>query len=97
VSSIVGVACVFPDVDQGRGAGVHRPGERVVYHPPLQEFCGFSDWRLPNDNIVPPPPQDALDAIDTSSEESEEGSGDEEESDDSSVLNSEGESDEDSD
>lgn len=71
VSAIVGAACVFPDLDQGREFGDHSVGERVLYHPPLVELCGYTDWKFPNDSVIPEPPAEDLADVDLSSEGSD--------------------------
>lgn len=55
VASIIGAACVFPCVDQGRDLHDSRAGLRVLYHPPLVELCGFSTWKLPPADMFPEP------------------------------------------
>lgn len=60
VSCIIGAACVFPCVDQGRRGDDYRPGLRVLYHPPLVELCGFKTWQLPLPNLFPEPSDDEL-------------------------------------
>lgn len=60
VSSIIGAACVFPCVDQGRKPDDYRPGLRVLYHPPLVEFCGFKTHQLPLPSLFPEPSIDEL-------------------------------------
>lgn len=56
VTSIIGAACVFPCVDQGRAAGDNSPGLCVWYHPPLVELSGFETWKLPSAREMFPDP-----------------------------------------
>jgi hypothetical protein len=93
VSSIIGAACVFPDTDQGRQVGDHSAGQRVMYHPPLIEMCGYENWRLPGDEIIPEPPVDELADIDMSDGGYEQSSDDGKKCDDDPVDPFEGESD----
>jgi len=89
VESIIAAACVFPDVDQERDYGDHSVGERVLYHPPLVEMCGFTTWRLPDDKIIPEPPQEELEDADVSSEGSDQSvDGDESEEDEEEAESS---------
>jgi hypothetical protein len=82
VSSIIGSACVFPDVDQGREPGNNSPGLRVVLVPIFLELCGGEEWKLPSIDLIPEPPE--FDDDDEDEDEDEEDDDDNDDDDDDS-------------
>lgn len=77
VTSVIGGACVFPCIDQERGAHDHSVGLRVLYHPPLLELCGFKSWQLPSRDLIPTPSESDVAHCESDEEESSPESSDE--------------------